>query len=227
MDTQTLQRLRTELEAASTLHLALGRIAQRAQPTAPTAWTGPSLEELEELAADDGSFSHASMADLRRRSGAALVAQFHSLMAALAKAPEDARDGLRALLSAVLVTGTQDASLPASPSVPGVLSSLARSAGLQLEATMRAAMLARDGLPVSASPAPAPAPKTKPKGGRPPRVSKRAPKRPTSQKKAPARRKPKAATSAPGRATPKSAVRSKTSKSKPKGPGRKPSKPRR
>jgi hypothetical protein len=227
MDTQTLQRLRTELEAASTLHLALGRIAQRAQPTAPTAWTGPSLEELEELAADDGSFSHASMAELRRRSGAALVAQFHSLMAALAKAPEDARAGLRALLSAVLVTGTQDASIPASPSVPGVLSSLARSAGLQLEATMRAAMLARDGLPVRPGPTPAPAPAPKPKAGRAPRASKKAANRPPARKKSPARRRAKPATVTKRRATPTPGARSKAAKPKGKGPGSKPSKPRR
>ncbi len=52
MHTQTLQRLRAELESASTLHLAMGRIATRANPAAPTAWTGPLLEELEDLTDD-------------------------------------------------------------------------------------------------------------------------------------------------------------------------------
>jgi outer membrane biosynthesis protein TonB len=195
MDTQTLQRLRTELEAASTLHLALGRIAQRATPNAPTAWTGPLLEELEELAADDGSFSHASLAEIRRRSGAALVAQFHAVVAALSKATPAAQPGLQELLNAVLVTGTQDASIPASASIPGVLSSLSRSAGLQLEATMRAAMLARDGLPVAPPPAPKPtvdgkkrAPKSTATAPRPKKKPGR--RKPVAPKKKPAAQKP-------------------------------------
>ena len=53
MHTQTLQRLRAEVEAASTLHLALGRIAVKANPAAPTGWTGPLLEELEDLTNDE------------------------------------------------------------------------------------------------------------------------------------------------------------------------------
>jgi hypothetical protein len=197
MDTQTLQRLRTELEAASTLHLALGRIAHRADPNAPTAWTGPQLEELEELAADDGSFSHASLAEIRRRSGAALVAQFHAVVAALSRAPASAQAGLKALLNAVLVTGTQDSSIPASASIPGVLSSLSRSAGLQLEAAMRAAMLARDGLPVAPAPAPRPpvegparATKPRPSVAQKPAAKTPAPKKAAARKAKAARTKP-------------------------------------
>jgi outer membrane biosynthesis protein TonB len=177
MDTQTLQRFRTELEAASTLHLALGRIAHRAQFDAPTAWTGPLLEELEDLAGDDGSFSHASLAEIRRRSGAALVAQFHAVRTAVDRAPASEKAGLQALLNAVLVTGTQDASITSSPSITGVLASLARSAGLQLEATMRAAMLARDGLP--------PPPPKEPPLARKPAASKPAKKKAASKKPAP------------------------------------------
>jgi outer membrane biosynthesis protein TonB len=180
MDTQTLQRFRTELEAASTLHLALGRIAHRAQVDAPTAWTGPLLEELEDLAGDDGSFSHASLAEIRRRSGAALVAQFHAVRTAVDRAPASEKAGLQALLDAVLVTGTQDASITSSPSITGVLSSLARSAGLQLEATMRAAMLARDGLP---TPPPKEPPVAEPPAAPKPR-KKAAPKKPALKKPA-------------------------------------------
>lgn len=192
MDTQTLQRFRTELEAASTLHLALGRIAHRAQVDAPTAWTGPLLEELEDLAGDDGSFSHASLAEIRRRSGAALVAQFHAVRNAVDRAPASEKAGLQALLDAVLVTGTQDASITSSPSITGVLSSLARSAGLQLEATMRAAMLARDGLPTPpakeppvAEPPAAPKPRKK-AAPKKPALKKQAPKKPVQKKKSPA-----------------------------------------
>jgi outer membrane biosynthesis protein TonB len=193
MDTQTLQRFRTELEAASTLHLALGRIAHRAQFDAPTAWTGPLLEELEDLAGDDGSFSHASLAEIRRRSGAALVAQFHAVRNAVDRAPASEKAGLQALLDAVLVTGTQDASITSSPSITGVLSSLARSAGLQLEATMRAAMLARDGLPTPppkepttvAEPPAAPKPRKK-AAPKTPALKKPAPKKPVQKKKSPA-----------------------------------------
>ncbi|MDX2012206.1 MAG: hypothetical protein SFW67_18570 [Myxococcaceae bacterium] len=236
MDTQTLQRLRTELEAASTLHLALGRLAQRASPTAPTAWTGPLLEELEELAADDGSFSHASLADIRRRSGSALVAQFHAVVAALAKAPAAERPGLQKLLDAVLVTGTQDSSIPASASIPGVLSSLSRSAGLQLEATMRAAMLARDGLPPEAPPAPKAEPKkTEPKKAEPKKTEPKktegrkptravAKKKPaaSAKKKAPARPVAKKARRPPTK--PASARKSATARP---GKAKKPSKPNR
>jgi outer membrane biosynthesis protein TonB len=230
MDTQTLQRFRTELEAASTLHLALGRIAHRAQVDAPTAWTGPLLEELEDLAGDDGSFSHASLAEIRRRSGAALVAQFHAVRTAVDRAPASEKAGLQALLDAVLVTGTQDASITSSPSITGVLSSLARSAGLQLEATMRAAMLARDGLPTPppkeplvAEPPAAPKPRKK-AAPKKPALKKQAPKKPAPKKspagKPSAAKKPAAKkTSAPKKPPAKKAP-AKTSAAKGKRPAR-------
>ncbi|MBL8934651.1 MAG: hypothetical protein JNM69_08855 [Archangium sp.] len=145
MHTQTLQRLRAELESASTLHLAMGRIATRANPAAPTAWTGPLLEELEDLTDDDGGFSQAGVAEIRRRSGAALIAQFHAVRAAIDAAPAAARKSLQALLDATLVTGTGNAAI-ATAAIPTVLSGLVKSGELRLDYTMRAAMLARDGL---------------------------------------------------------------------------------
>lgn len=147
MHTQTLQRLRAEVEAASTLHLALGRIAVKANPAAPTGWTGPLLEELEDLTDDDGGFSHAGIAEIRRRSGSALIAQYHAVKAAVDGAPSVARPALQRLLDATLVTGTGNAAIASSNGIVMTLSGLVKSGELRLDYTMRSAMLARDGLP--------------------------------------------------------------------------------
>lgn len=183
MDTQTLQRLRAEVEAASTLHLALGRIATRARPDAPTGWTGPLLEELEDLADDDGGFSHASLAEIRRRSGSALIAQYHAVKAAVDGAPDFARPGLQHLLDAALVTGTGNASVPTSNGVPTVLAGLVKSGELRLDFAMRAAQLARDGLPTAEPTKKAPKATTK----KAPVKKKAAAKKPAA-KKAPAKK---------------------------------------
>lgn len=188
MHTQTLQRLRAELESASTLHLAMGRIATRANPAAPTAWTGPLLEELEDLTDDDGGFSQAGVAEIRRRSGAALIAQFHAVRAAIDGAPEFARQSLQQLLDATLVTGTGNAAI-ATAAIPTVLSGLVKSGELRLDYTMRAAMLARDGLPTE-QPAKKPA------------VKKTA-KKPAAKAKKPAKKAVKAKKPAPKKAAPK------------------------
>lgn len=189
MHTQTLQRLRAEVEAASTLHLALGRIAVKANPAAPTAWTGPLLEELEDLADDDGGFAHAGLAEIRRRSGAALVAQFHAVKAAVDNAPPTTGRGLQQLLDATLVTGTGNSAIAAAPSVTGVLASLARSGELRLDFAMRAAMLARDGLVV---PAQARTVAAKPPARKPTKVKPAATKKPPKKAalKKPALKKP-------------------------------------
>lgn len=192
MHTQTLQRLRAEVEAASTLHLALGRIATRANPAAPTGWTGPLLEELEDLTDDDGGFSHAGLAEIRRRSGSALIAQFHAVKSAVDNAPSFARPALQKLLDATLVTGTGNASIPSSNGVPTVLSGLVKSGELRLDYTMRAAMLARDGLP-QATPAPATkkAPVKKPaKKAAPKKPAAKKPAKKAAPKKKPAAKKP-------------------------------------
>lgn len=187
MHTQTLQRLRAELESASTLHLAMGRIATRANPAAPTAWTGPLLEELEDLTDDDGGFSQAGVAEIRRRSGAALIAQFHAVRTAIDGAPAAARKGLQALLDATLVTGTGNAAI-ATAAIPTVLSGLVKSGELRLDYTMRAAMLARDGLATEQA-APAKKPVKKPAAKKPvkkaAKAKKPAPKKAAAKKPAP------------------------------------------
>lgn len=188
MHTQTLQRLRAELESASTLHLAMGRIATRANPAAPTAWTGPLLEELEDLTDDDGGFSQAGVAEIRRRSTAALIAQFHALRAAIDGAPEFARKSLQQLLDATLVTGTGNAAI-ATAAIPTVLSGLVKSGELRLDYTMRAAMLARDGLPTAE-------PVKKPAAKKPAAVKKPA-KKPAAKAKKPAPKKAAAKKPAP------------------------------
>jgi hypothetical protein len=154
MHTQTLQRLRAEVEAASTLHLALGRIAVKANPAAPTGWTGPLLEELEDLTDDDGAFSHAGIAEIRRRSGSALIAQYHAVKTAVDGAPPVARPPLQRLLDATLVTGTGNAAIATSNGVVTTLSGLVKSGELRLDYTMRSAMLARDGLMETEKPTP-------------------------------------------------------------------------
>lgn len=179
MHTQTLQRLRAELESASTLHLAMGRIATRANPAAPTAWTGPLLEELEDLTDDDGGFSQAGVAEIRRRSGAALIAQFHAVRAAIDGAPTYARQSLQQLLDATLVTGTGNSAI-ATAAIPTVLSGLVKSGELRLDFTMRAAMLARDGLP-TAEPVKKPAKKPAPKKPAKKAAAKKATKKPAKK----------------------------------------------
>ncbi|MER2560102.1 MAG: hypothetical protein ABTQ32_05245 [Myxococcaceae bacterium] len=192
MHTQTLQRLRAELESASTLHLAMGRIATRANPAAPTAWTGPLLEELEDLTDDDGGFSQAGVAEIRRRSGAALIAQFHAVRAAIDGAPTFARKSLQQLLDATLVTGTGNSAI-ATAAIPTVLSQLVKSGELRLDFTMRAAMLARDGLPTAEpvkKPAKKPAPKKPAKKAAAKKATKKAAAKKPAPKKKPAAKKP-------------------------------------
>jgi hypothetical protein len=200
MHTQTLQRLRAEVEATSTLHLALGRIAVKANPAAPTGWTGPLLEELEDLTEDDGGFSHAGIAEIRRRSGSALIAQYHAVKAAVDGAPSAARLPLQRLLDATLVTGTGNAAIATSNGVVTTLSGLVKSGELRLDYTMRSAMLARDGLPNDVKPvAPKPAPVKKPgkkaAAKKPVAKKKAAAKKPVAKKKAAAKPAPKKAAS--------------------------------
>ncbi|MBE2252911.1 MAG: hypothetical protein IAE78_25485 [Myxococcus sp.] len=198
MHTQTLQRLRAEVEAASTLHLALGRIAVKADPAAPTGWTGPQLEELEDLTDDDGGIQHAGMAEIRRRSGSALIAQYHAVKSAVDAAPSSARSALQRLLDATLVTGTGNAAIASSNGVVSTLAGLVKSGELRLDYTMRSAMLARDGLPGEAKPkAPQKAAKPTAKKAtaapkKPAATKTAAPKKPAAAKKA-AAKKPAAA----------------------------------
>jgi len=187
MHTQTLQRLRSEVEAASTLHLALGRIAQKANPDAPTGWTGPLLEELEDLTDDDGGFSHAGLAEIRRRSGSALIAQYHAVRAAVEGAPSATRSHFQQLLEATLVTGTGNASVSNANGAVMVLSNLVKSGELRLDYTMKAAMLARDGLPSEAPPPRRSAPRPHASAPRPPRASAPEPIAMKKAKKKPAR----------------------------------------
>jgi len=221
MHTQTLQRLRAEVEAASTLHLALGRIAVKANPNAPTGWTGPLLEELEDLTDDDGGFAHAGIAEIRRRSGSALIAQYHAVKKAVDGAPATARASLQRLLDATLVTGTGNAAIVTANGTVMALSGLVKSGELRLDYTMRSAMLARDGLPNEPKPAPKKTPAKKPvvtkaakKKATPTKTAakKAAPKKPATKKKA----APKAATKK--KAAPKAATKKKpVAKKKPAG----------
>lgn len=199
MHTQTLQRLRAEVEAASTLHLALGRIATKADPNAPTAWTGPLLEELEDLTDDDGGFAHAGLAEIRRRSGSALIAQYHAVKKAVESAPAKHRPALQSLLDATLVTGTGNAAIVTANGVVGTLSNLVKSGELRLDYTMRSAMLARDGF--SGVEAAAPAAKAKPT--KRPAAKKAAPKKkPAAKKATPKKKKAAAKKAAPKKKAP-------------------------
>ena len=56
MHSQTLQALRGEIEAVATLQLALNRIALSVDDDALNAWSGPRPEDVDDFAADDGSF---------------------------------------------------------------------------------------------------------------------------------------------------------------------------
>jgi hypothetical protein len=153
MFTQTIQHLRGEVEAASTFHTALARLAQLADARAPTAWTGPLLDEIEDAADEDGSYSRAAIDELRRKAATALANQYRVAAAAIDRLPNGRQAELKSLLGSTLAAGTGDASILSNPNPAGVLSSLVRSGELRLDLAQRAVQVVKN---AAAEPAPAP-----------------------------------------------------------------------
>jgi hypothetical protein len=154
MYSQTIQLLRGEVEAVSTLHTALARLAQYADARAPSAWSGPLLDEIEDAADEDGSYTRAAVDDLRRRSANALANQYRVAAATIESLKNGRQAELKSLLGSTLATGTGSATILQDPNPAGVLSTLVRSGELRLDFAQRAVQVVK-----SATEAPAPAAK--------------------------------------------------------------------
>ncbi|MEW6431171.1 MAG: hypothetical protein AB1730_06645 [Myxococcota bacterium] len=154
MFTQTIQHLRGELEAVSTFHTALARLAQLADERAPTAWSGPLLDEIEDAADEDGSYSRAAIDEVRKKAATALANQYRVTAATIDNLANGRQLELKTLLGSTLTAGTGDATILTNPNPAGVLSSLVRSGELRLDLAQRAVQVVK-----SAAPEPAPAAK--------------------------------------------------------------------
>ena len=161
MYSQTIQLLRGEVEAVSTLHTALARLAQYADARAPSAWSGPLLDEIEDAADEDGSYTRAAVDDLRRRSANALANQYRVAAATIESLANGRQAELKSLLGSTLATGTGSPTILQDPNPAGVLSSLVRSGELRLDYAQRAVQVVK-----SATEAPAPAAKPAKKPGK-------------------------------------------------------------
>lgn len=162
MFTQTIQHLRGEVEAVSTLHTALARLAQLADERAPTAWSGPLLDEIEDAADEDGSYSRAAIDEVRKRAANALANQYRVAAATIDGLANGQKAQLKSLLGSALTIGTGNAAIEQNPNPAGVLSSLVRSGELRLDLAQRAVQAVK-----AAAEAPAPAAAKKPAKAKP------------------------------------------------------------
>ena len=101
MHSQTLQALRAEIEAITTLQLALNRIALTVDDNSLTVWDGPRPEDMDDIAGDDGSFSRESVMDLRTQAGDALARRYVEVERVIL-----GRAALESLVRSALATGT-------------------------------------------------------------------------------------------------------------------------
>ncbi len=193
INSQTLQTLRGEIEAVTTLQLALNRIALSVEPESLTVWDGPRPEDVDDVAADDGSFSREAVVELRAKAGAALAARYKEVERVV-----NGRAALESLVRSTLSTGTGGVVSTDSPPKADVLSALARSGALRLDWAQEAAVQVREVLDASA-PAVKAAPKSKSKAKA---AKKAAPKKKVAAKVKAKARKPAAkakATKAPAK----------------------------
>lgn len=159
MFSQTIQHLRGEVDAATIFHSALARVSQLADERAPTGWSGPLLDEIEEAVDEDGSYSHAMLAELRRKTAAALVSQLRVADTRISALGGARAANLRALLAATLAAGTGNTALGADPAQ--ALGALVRSGELRLDHAQRSVQVVREGALAAAAPAQKPAPAKK------------------------------------------------------------------
>jgi histone H1/5 len=143
MNTQTIQHLRAEVEAASTLHTALARLGQLADTRAPTAWSGPLLDEIEDAVDEDGSYSRAAIDELRRRAASALANQYRVVAATIDRLSNGRQARLRSLLESTLATGTGSTTILQASNPASVLSTLVRSGELRLDLAQRAVQVVK------------------------------------------------------------------------------------
>lgn len=188
MHSHTLQALRGEIEAITTLQLALNRIALTVDDNALSMWDGPRPEDVDELAADDGSFLRETVTEFRARAGNALARRYQEVERAVL-----GRTSLQSLVRSALHTATGGAIGPSGPSPEVVLSALARSGAIRLDQAQAASAMVREALDARAEAPPlrptAPAtPRAKsgkkPTPGRRAAVKKALAKKPPTKKKA-------------------------------------------
>ena len=197
MHSQTLQALRGEIEAITTLQLALNRIALTVDDNSLTVWDGPRPEDVDDVAADDGSFSREAVVDLRFKAGEALARRYKEVERLI-----NGRAALESLVRSTLTTGTGGVINTDGPPPSEVLSALARSGALRLDWAQEAAAQVREVLdakaqsPKSARPTAPAAPVAragKPKPAAKKKVvakkAKAAPKKKVAPKKKPAAKK--------------------------------------
>jgi hypothetical protein len=134
MHSQTLQALRAEIEAITTLQLALNRIALTVDDNSLTVWDGPRPEDMDEVAGDDGSFTRESVMELRTRAGEALSRRYTEVERVIL-----GRAALESLVKSTLATGTGGVITPEGPPPSQVLAALARSGALRLDWAQAAA----------------------------------------------------------------------------------------
>jgi hypothetical protein len=145
MHSQTLQALRAEIEAVTTLQLALNRIALSVEPDSVSVWDGPRPEDVDDVAADDGSFSREAVSELRSKAGAALAERYKEVERVVM-----GRAALESLVRSTLATGTGGVIATDGPPAPDVLSALARSGALRLDWAQEAAAQVRSVLDAKA-----------------------------------------------------------------------------
>lgn len=190
----TLQTLRGEIEAATTLQLALNRIALTVDAEALSTWDGPRPEDVDDIVDDDGAFDREAIGELRAKAGAALSRRYKEVSTVVIGKPT-----LQKLLSSMLSTGTGGVIQNEHPSASEALSALARSGALNLDFAQDAVLEVKEMLEA-----------TPPKALKP---RPTAPATPKAKAKAKASRKPKAA---PKKKAVASKPKSKTRNGKPK-----------
>ena len=128
MHSQTLQALRGEIEAVTTLQLALNRIALTVDDNSLSVWDGPRPEDVDDVAGDDGSFSREAVTELRAKAGEALSQRYKEVERLIL-----GRAALESLVRNALVTGTGGVISVDGPPPSQVLSALVRSGALRLD----------------------------------------------------------------------------------------------
>ncbi|MCC6338096.1 MAG: hypothetical protein IT380_29390 [Myxococcales bacterium] len=210
MYTQTIQHLRGEVEAVSTFHTALARLGRLADTRAPTAWSGPLLDEIEDAVDEDGSYSRAAIDELRKRAANALANQYRVVAATIDALSNGRQAELRTLLGSALATGTGNTTILQNANPAGVLSTLVRSGELRLDLAQRAVQVVRTALDV-----PAPAAR------KPAKAAAKKPVKAATKKKAPVKAKPAAKKKAQAKATSARRVKKKPAAKAKKAPAKK------
>ena len=158
MNSQTIQALRAEIEAVTTLQLVLNRIALTVDDNSLSVWDGPRPEDVDDVAADDGSFSREAVVELRKKAGESLARRYKEVERVI-----NGRAALESLVRSTLTVGTGGVIAAEGPPPHEVLSALARSGALRLDwaqeaaAQVRAVLDAKAEVPVARA-----APKKKP-----------------------------------------------------------------